>query len=169
MSWHWFHTLGSKMPSSLGWNPSHTPQFKALYHRTTWAEAYYNRMFTHITGKYFFIISEHQNWFGMDENLGPVAVSIRREKVERQNDNSSASSCAAPPLQTFQYRLLIRTSEVCIVCQKLTYLFLCLLSFRHLVINLLCATNWIHFIYLIHISLRYNHPSSIHITNHVQP
>ncbi|KAJ9585309.1 hypothetical protein L9F63_002894, partial [Diploptera punctata] len=41
----------------------------------------------------------HQNWFGMDENLGPVAVSIRREKVD-------------PPPQTYQYRLLIRTSEL---------------------------------------------------------
>ena len=26
-------------------------------------------------------ISDHQNWFGIDENLGPVAVSIRRERV----------------------------------------------------------------------------------------
>ena len=26
-------------------------------------------------------ITEHQNWFGIDETLGPVAISIRREKV----------------------------------------------------------------------------------------
>jgi hypothetical protein len=26
-------------------------------------------------------ISDHQNWFGTDENLGPLAISIRREKV----------------------------------------------------------------------------------------
>ena len=25
--------------------------------------------------------AEHQNWFGLDDNLGPVAISIRREKV----------------------------------------------------------------------------------------
>ena len=25
--------------------------------------------------------SDHQNWFGTDENLGPLAISIRREKV----------------------------------------------------------------------------------------
>ena len=28
-----------------------------------------------------FFLSEHQNWFGLDDNLGPVAISIRREKV----------------------------------------------------------------------------------------
>ena len=28
-----------------------------------------------------FLLSEHQNWFGLDDNLGPVAISIRREKV----------------------------------------------------------------------------------------
>ncbi|KAJ4443510.1 hypothetical protein ANN_05182 [Periplaneta americana] len=56
--------------------------------------------------------SEHQNWFGMDENLGPVAVSIRRERLERQGDSSSASSSAALLPHTYQYRLLIRTSEL---------------------------------------------------------
>ena len=30
--------------------------------------------------KYMFV-SDHQNWFGIDSNLGPVAISIRREKV----------------------------------------------------------------------------------------
>ena len=28
-----------------------------------------------------FFFSDHQNWFGCDENLGPLAISIRREKV----------------------------------------------------------------------------------------
>jgi len=48
----------------------------------------------------------------MDENLGPVAVSIRRERIERQNDPNSATSSSATPSHTFHYRLLIRTSEV---------------------------------------------------------
>ncbi|CAB1311662.1 unnamed protein product, partial [Coregonus sp. 'balchen'] len=30
----------------------------------------------------FFYGKEHQNYFGVDENLGPVAVSIRREKLD---------------------------------------------------------------------------------------
>ena len=32
------------------------------------------------------LCSEHQNWFGIDENLGPVAVSIRRERVPATTD-----------------------------------------------------------------------------------
>ncbi|PNF19182.1 hypothetical protein B7P43_G09603 [Cryptotermes secundus] len=55
---------------------------------------------------------DHQNWFGMDENLGPVAVSIRRERIERQNDPNSANSSSAPPSHAYHYRLLIRTSEL---------------------------------------------------------
>lgn len=57
-------------------------------------------------------ITEHQNWFGMDENLGPVAVSIRRERIERQSDPNCASPLSTQPSHTYHYRLLIRTSEV---------------------------------------------------------
>ena len=35
---------------------------------------------------------EHQNWFGMDEQLGPVAISIRKDGN--------------------QYRIIVRTSEL---------------------------------------------------------
>lgn len=41
----------------------------------------------------------------MDDNLGPVAISIRREKVFR-NENETHS------LIQYQYRLIIRTSEL---------------------------------------------------------
>ncbi|XP_026670175.1 signal-induced proliferation-associated 1-like protein 1 isoform X1 [Ceratina calcarata] len=40
----------------------------------------------------YFLGREHQNWFGMDEQLGPVAISIRKD--------------------TNQYRIIIRTSEL---------------------------------------------------------
>jgi signal-induced proliferation-associated 1 like protein 1 len=53
----------------------------------------------------YFLGQEHQNWFGMDEQLGPVAISIRREKVIHP-DNSSSS------IMQYQYRLVIRTSEL---------------------------------------------------------
>lgn len=50
-------------------------------------------------------ISEHQNWFGTDDQLGPIAISIRREKVAHaENQNHS--------LIQYQYRLIIRTSEL---------------------------------------------------------
>ena len=47
-------------------------------------------------------LSEHWNYFGMDEALGPVAVSLRREKLEEEKDLS----------QQYNYRLIFRTSEV---------------------------------------------------------
>ncbi|XP_068085355.1 signal-induced proliferation-associated 1-like protein 2 isoform X3 [Anabrus simplex] len=58
--------------------------------------------------KYFYG-QDHQNWFGMDENLGPVAVSIRRERIDRCTGQSDSSANTG---QVHQYRLLIRTSEL---------------------------------------------------------
>uniref|UniRef100_A0A8C5MF94 Signal induced proliferation associated 1 like 2 n=1 Tax=Leptobrachium leishanense TaxID=445787 RepID=A0A8C5MF94_9ANUR len=57
--------------------------------------AYYYRK--HFYGK------EHQNYFGIDDNLGPVAVSIRREKVEDVKEKEGSS---------FNYRIAFRTSEL---------------------------------------------------------
>jgi hypothetical protein len=70
------------------------------------------RVYLGISCNLYYSITEHQNWFGMDENLGPVAVSIRRERIERQNDPNSASALSTQPSHTYHYRLLIRTSEV---------------------------------------------------------
>ncbi|XP_039190130.1 signal-induced proliferation-associated 1-like protein 1 isoform X3 [Crotalus tigris] len=50
----------------------------------------------------FFYQKEHWNYFGADENLGPVAVSIRREKPEEIKENGSQ----------FSYRIIFRTSEL---------------------------------------------------------
>lgn len=50
--------------------------------------------------------TEHQNWFGMDEQLGPVAISIKREKLTA---GDAANSCTN---HQYQYRLVIRTSEL---------------------------------------------------------
>ncbi|XP_003214567.2 signal-induced proliferation-associated 1-like protein 1 isoform X1 [Anolis carolinensis] len=50
----------------------------------------------------FFYQKEHWNYFGADENLGPVAVSIRREKPEEIKDNGSQ----------YNYRIIFRTSEL---------------------------------------------------------
>lgn len=66
-------------------------------------------------------VTEHQNYFGIDENLGPVAVSIRREKVEDAKEKEGSQ---------FNYRVAFRTSEVmaavCRYCpglKPLTFLF----------------------------------------------
>ncbi|XP_075452967.1 signal-induced proliferation-associated 1-like protein 2 isoform X2 [Ascaphus truei] len=57
--------------------------------------AYYYR-------KYFYG-KEHQNYFGIDDNLGPVAVSIRREKVDDVREKEGSQ---------FNYRVTFRTSEL---------------------------------------------------------
>lgn len=46
--------------------------------------------------------SEHWNYLGVDETLGPVAVSIRREKLEDHKEHG----------QQYNYRIIFRTSEV---------------------------------------------------------
>lgn len=71
----------------------------------------YSYLFIH------FCVKEHQNYFGIDENLGPVAVSIRREKVEDAKEKEGSQ---------FNYRIVFRTSEVmfipwfCKAMEKLT-------------------------------------------------
>ncbi|XP_040188573.1 LOW QUALITY PROTEIN: signal-induced proliferation-associated 1-like protein 1 [Rana temporaria] len=50
----------------------------------------------------FFYQKEHWNYFGSDENIGPVAVSIRREKLEDAKENGPQ----------YNYRMIFRTSEL---------------------------------------------------------
>lgn len=44
---------------------------------------------------------EHQNFFGLDEVLGPVAVSLRREEKEGSGGGTLHS-----------YRIIVRTTQV---------------------------------------------------------
>ncbi|XP_020778493.1 signal-induced proliferation-associated 1-like protein 2 [Boleophthalmus pectinirostris] len=53
----------------------------------------------HYYRKYFYM-KEHQNFFGMDDRLGPVAISFRREEKE----GSSGSQ--------YNYRIIFRTTEM---------------------------------------------------------
>ncbi|XP_074075162.1 signal-induced proliferation-associated 1-like protein 3 isoform X2 [Macrotis lagotis] len=50
----------------------------------------------------YFVGKEHANYFGVDEKLGPVAVSIKREKLEDHKDHGPQ----------YQYRIIFRTSEL---------------------------------------------------------
>uniref|UniRef100_A0A1B0D1P3 Uncharacterized protein n=1 Tax=Phlebotomus papatasi TaxID=29031 RepID=A0A1B0D1P3_PHLPP len=50
---------------------------------------------------------KHQNWFGIDEELGPIAISIKREKIPISNN---AAENETPPL--YQFRVIVRTSEL---------------------------------------------------------
>jgi signal-induced proliferation-associated 1 like protein 1 len=60
----------------------------------------------HYYRKYFYG-QEHQNWFGMDEQLGPIAISIKKEKPAIQPMNHSD-----PSHQQQLFRLIVRTSEL---------------------------------------------------------
>lgn len=54
-----------------------------------------------------FTLIDHQNFFGIDENFGPVAISIRREKLEdRENKLGKAE------YGQYQHRIIFRTSAV---------------------------------------------------------
>ncbi|XP_068632547.1 signal-induced proliferation-associated 1-like protein 3 [Battus philenor] len=58
----------------------------------------------------YFYTQSHQNWFGMDENLGPIAISIKKERVELRRGGGDAS---APASQlAWQYRIIVRTAEL---------------------------------------------------------
>uniref|UniRef100_W5N3Q3 Signal-induced proliferation-associated 1 like 1 n=1 Tax=Lepisosteus oculatus TaxID=7918 RepID=W5N3Q3_LEPOC len=50
----------------------------------------------------FFYLREHWNYFGVDESIGPVAVSLRREKLEDNKDHG----------QQYNFRVIFRTSEL---------------------------------------------------------
>ncbi|XP_005927223.1 signal-induced proliferation-associated 1-like protein 2 isoform X4 [Haplochromis burtoni] len=51
----------------------------------------------------FFYGREHQNYFGVDDHLGPVAVSIRREKLDDGRDKEGTQ---------YNYRVTFRTSQL---------------------------------------------------------
>ena len=61
---------------------------------------------------FFQYFSEHQNCFGIDDNLGPVAVSIKREKLDDYSGSSSSKTETANSGALYQYRAIVRTSEV---------------------------------------------------------
>ena len=56
----------------------------------------------HLTILPWSTFAEHANYFGVDEKLGPVAVSIKREKLEDHKDHGPQ----------YQYRIIFRTREV---------------------------------------------------------
>ncbi|KAM9857044.1 signal-induced proliferation-associated 1-like protein 2 [Aulostomus maculatus] len=48
-----------------------------------------------------FYNKEHQNYFGVDESLGPVSLSVRREKLDDRRDGAQ-----------YNYRIILRTSQL---------------------------------------------------------
>jgi len=57
----------------------------------------------------------------VDDNLGPVAVSVRREKTDGGGGSGTAAgkSSDAGACWLHQYRVIVRTSEVCCLIASL--------------------------------------------------
>ncbi|XP_066281262.1 signal-induced proliferation-associated 1-like protein 2 isoform X1 [Branchiostoma lanceolatum] len=61
--------------------------------------------------RYFHGQSDVQNYLGVDENLGPIAISVRREKLPDHSGSSNKDGGSPVPAQ-YMYRLIIRTSDL---------------------------------------------------------
>ncbi|KAK7104928.1 hypothetical protein V1264_019565 [Littorina saxatilis] len=59
--------------------------------------------------RHFFYNYDHQNLFGTDEHLGPVAVSVRREKLDPEE---RANNLGKADYGTYHYRIICRTSQL---------------------------------------------------------
>lgn len=69
--------------------------------------------------RHFFSNQDHSNYIGIDENIGPVAISIRREKLineplVRSNSSNShyGSEHSHDKNYDYVYRFIMRTSDV---------------------------------------------------------
>ena len=66
-----------------------------------------------------FHLTDHQNWFGLDESLGAIAVSLRREKIQHSYNNQGESFIQPRNIDPekegkdqWMYRILVRTSDL---------------------------------------------------------
>uniref|UniRef100_A0A3P8YKJ9 Signal induced proliferation associated 1 like 2 n=1 Tax=Esox lucius TaxID=8010 RepID=A0A3P8YKJ9_ESOLU len=99
------HTMESSLSTrctNAGVSVLEVPRESQAFHR----DMYKRYIIEHVDqGAYYyhkyFYNKDHQNYFGTDENLGPVAVSIRREKLDELKDGAQ-----------YNYRVTFRTSEL---------------------------------------------------------
>ena len=54
-------------------------------------------------------LTDHQNFFGVDENIGPVAISLKRERIPDEIAEFYGIMGSAPK---YQHRVIVRTSQV---------------------------------------------------------
>lgn len=54
-------------------------------------------------------LPEHLNYLGIDEKFGPVALSLKRERLD---ENTSLLRVGDSEGNQYQYRIIVRTSEV---------------------------------------------------------
>ena len=65
---------------------------------------------------FLFHCSDHQNFVGVDDSLGPIVVSLRRERVNEDTITNISQWSQQPPsdrmVSKWQFRVILRTSEV---------------------------------------------------------
>ena len=57
------------------------------------------------------VLADHQNFFGLEDALGPIAISIRRERSD-EKDRETPTGKAEGGGPCYHYRIIVRTSEV---------------------------------------------------------
>ena len=62
--------------------------------------------------RYYFYGQEHSNYLSDDPVVGPVAISIRREKVSRANSKSFNLTETSEKSSEYAYRFILRSSGV---------------------------------------------------------
>ena len=55
------------------------------------------------------LLLEHLNYLGIDEKFGPVALSLKRERLD---ENTALLKGGDSEGSQYQYRIIVRTSEV---------------------------------------------------------
>ena len=65
------------------------------------------------------ILLEHSNFFGVDDIYGPVAISLRRERMDEDTSPVTIAAGSTGTLQSkYLYRIIVRTCQVgmCVLC-----------------------------------------------------
>ena len=102
------------------WNEIHvyTLALAAVAHRK--GQHYFNLFlslplfFLSLSSLSLSLSTEHQNFVGFDEGLGPVVISLKREKISNKVVHyfSNGQPSNERVSQKYQYRVILRTSEV---------------------------------------------------------
>ncbi|CAL8090539.1 unnamed protein product [Orchesella dallaii] len=65
----------------------------------------------------YFNKQDHENWFGLDENLGPLAISIKKERIDNQlysnvNHHEGKSGIVVSSGSKCLFRVIVRSTEL---------------------------------------------------------
>ena len=93
---------------------------------------------------------EHSNFFGVDDTYGPVAISLRRERMDEDMPPVTVGPGSTGTLQSkYLYRIIVRTCQVgeqyvpVQLCYAMYCTYVCVHAFvdRYVYINLLTCSQ----------------------------